>query len=1315
MAPAPEIAGPCLDLVLDDLTVGLFSATPQNNTDMRDVFGSCNAPHRQERGIMPSVSFVALRVEEEHKGAASSLALAIGPASLQLVSTRATDACSPADKLFVDDPNYTCLLVRAEVGDVDCRLTPQLLAHLQGERGRWSSPSQVQQQALRPPPLRSVPRISASFSLGNVTACVEVARPDGSVKLVAQIAGAGASAHSYFHDQCARRRDRNAAKKALKEEEALQTRRSQVGYELWVPDAVTGKNLKRQWPVNPGVSYDGESLGLTAYCGYRLGDIDVSLTTVGGQTRELLVSDSYNGSADFTVLGEQVLEEGAVCAQLDPTTIGGNASLANSGRLVINLWRPDVQESLGHLLEEFKSAMPVSTFPDNTSRPFLLARLPSGLNTTLSLGTAALVLASEDPNPTCTAPVNRGLRIQGDLALHHCFYRHASQTRQGRHHLYSSDRTKLGLQEDAATQAIGLANAADLDKRVGAITALLLERLIIEPVYNADDDDASTRQASMPPTPLYPPRQREVRPLGWDFQRKRDHPAPESRFANAIKPLNLSRKGEAKEPLLLIPKVAASITLRQDITGGAIDKQATIRLTKPSLNGDLSHVYCVLLALQKAKQLTSQPRRSKMRTAARHAVESRAAMDIRCDSFQCFLALPLGEEIFARMHTVQASSSPAGISFGTESAIAYVPSARSPGQWEEFYRTKGFSVRVDQSTPVSGIKVQSAALRMRIPFAYEISKLILNFNVAAKAIKLLRGNLASGHFETIRRPSSEEPKRVPNISINVATVSFDIKDDPLETRLNLIWRVGLLEQAERLERETAFENKVRAIRAAESSKVPLSNEQLKEMFTFGARHTIAVEEGRQRLDLFNGGQWIQRFRTALGEQCRREGDSISRAFGSRGVDEDLPIDIMPPERSAPLFRARMQGFSVQLKRPELDRRGVIQHMEALAAPFPHGQQFNLIVPVDLTIAAGSINCSLRDYPLPLWRVAQVKEPARGSLAFKPAFNLDARLVIAEELPDRNDTYYLIDCPVLVPGLGRQDTPGLTLQVAKTIMPVKTYMEPNIQLRTMSPVDFTWGNSLQPAISDLTRVFETFTIPPRDPSPKMGFWDKMRLILHWKLNFDFAGPVHLHLKGAFRVASWVVLGSDVPFLRFARSVPNHRGRGWARPAMGRQCALAHWPHQSAVRIDPVYERETVPSRARVSGPRVNSGEGSSVIASLTAYIDTAATGTAPSNAGSASKPSVDLPGLLDRRGNKTCASWIGGVRVGFGFRFERTCRPHSCENGCKAEDEGGSGNICRLWDFKPHHQVILRTPEVVKADSERIGRVSEGRARESKIH
>ena len=72
-----------------------------------------------------------------------------------------------------------------------------------------------------------------------------------------------------------------------------------------------------------------------------------------------------------------------------------------------------------------------------------------------------------------------------------------------------------------------------------------------------------------------------------------------------------------------------------------------------------------------------------------------------------------------------------------------------------------------------------------------------------------------------------------------------------------------------------------------------------------------------------------------------------------------------------------------------------------------------------------------------------------------------------------------------------------------------------EINTSNPTKITWGTSYQPAIQDTMQVIEAFTKPPVDTSERVGFWDKIRLSFHSRVNVAWKGDgdVHLVLKGS----------------------------------------------------------------------------------------------------------------------------------------------------------------------------------------------------------
>lgn len=167
---------------------------------------------------------------------------------------------------------------------------------------------------------------------------------------------------------------------------------------------------------------------------------------------------------------------------------------------------------------------------------------------------------------------------------------------------------------------------------------------------------------------------------------------------------------------------------------------------------------------------------------------------------------------------------------------------------------------------------------------------------------------------------------------------------------------------------------------------------------------------------------------------------------------------------------------------------------------PRDTQFTLLVPLQLQWSMDSFRSTLRDYPIPLLEV-----PYGPS-----AWTCSSTLIVAEEIgPDTSIDWF--ECRVKSP-FGATDPAPIAFLIPKTIMPVKSYANPDIKVNGAGVTDFAWAVSYTPAIQDVMRVFDTFSAAPRDKSPPLGFWDKLRLIMHWKVRICIEGETRLHIKG-----------------------------------------------------------------------------------------------------------------------------------------------------------------------------------------------------------
>jgi hypothetical protein len=242
------------------------------------------------------------------------------------------------------------------------------------------------------------------------------------------------------------------------------------------------------------------------------------------------------------------------------------------------------------------------------------------------------------------------------------------------------------------------------------------------------------------------------------------------------------------------------------------------------------------------------------------------------------------------------------------------------------------------------------------------------------------------------------------------------------------------------------------------------------------------------------------------------------------------------------------------------------------------------------------------------------------------------------------------------------------------MSTKTYCTPTVTIRSPFPTRIGWGNSISPAIQDITKVMDTFTKATPDPSEKIGFWDKLRLQFHWRVRvlFQGEGPVHFHLKG-----------SRDPY------VLHGFGAGFAKSWHGNVRFL--------IGLDnPDREFFQILSDSYVLG-----------IPNLRDYIDSAATGLGPRDPLDTSDSSTqhsggtsDLLGryrAVDQQFTKVCAKFINGVRWGMGIVLERACRADCSKSSCHGKTP--FHRQCRIFDFIPHWKVHTKTAASIGAHGE----------------
>ncbi|KDN42722.1 hypothetical protein K437DRAFT_237559 [Tilletiaria anomala UBC 951] len=695
--------------------------------------------------------------------------------------------------------------------------------------------------------------------------------------------------------------------------------------------------------------------------------------------------------------------------------------------------------------------------------------------------------------------------------------------------------------------------------------------------------------------------------------------------------------------------------------------------------------------------------------------------DITFQRVEVPISLPEGVHLFLGLKRLQIQLSAERVaSVGFETLVGAVlrkdvlENGDKHDQWSRvaIFRGVTIDIKPQPSSGLPDVALAGDSLVLNVPFNYSTHEIIEGTSVALKATKQLMHEFLLGH-----EPSAINPLRpmsaqsLPLLSVELRILVLEAEDDPMETRLGLIWRVGRDEARARLERQSAFAQKmsdamrkqgakrnnwpsstpnVNGWSAAESTSEVDSDDDSDVGNSARERayvNTDLIADAHQRLDAFDSASWIRRVDNARAAQERREEAIAKRVLGRFSLqpkDRGWPINMRNRPSVAPLFRSAMAHILVEIQRPNYGVDSARDFINAHGESIPDGFDFSIFIPMHLQWQMAEWRINIRDYPIPVLHVAP--DESSGTQKQK-ALLLSTDLCIVEQMGGPESTRHIPTC--LVHDICDTACDGkYIIQVPKVAMPTKIFGDPKIEIHTPRPVRLCWGQSIQPALSDVIRVFDGITTPPQDPSPKIGFWDKLPLILHGTVELDFIpeGALHLYLKG-----------SRDPYKIHGD------GAGWVK--CWKDHVSVQVGHQNA-------EREVIQIRSReyalaIPNVQVRSREVSQY--GLGGHDDF---GTSMS----AARPAETLLGeqRYDPQFQKVVAHLYGGVKWGAGIVLERTCNDHDCKQATKCSGTPFHRK-CRFFDRISHWKVITKTREYFASLADQEKRDSFAGWRHDHIH
>ncbi|GIZ37205.1 hypothetical protein CKM354_000066100 [Cercospora kikuchii] len=458
------------------------------------------------------------------------------------------------------------------------------------------------------------------------------------------------------------------------------------------------------------------------------------------------------------------------------------------------------------------------------------------------------------------------------------------------------------------------------------------------------------------------------------------------------------------------------------------------------------------------------------------------------------------------------------------------------------------------------IDVASEAIRISIPHSLEVHAIFDNITNIVKTSKQMQHHFRTGTNDYILAKEPEGPKHVPRITVRSQIFLFDIEDSLFESKLGAIYRAGLLEQKQRLAREEAFELKKKRLSRskqkgssrlrAQSAQIghssrsrsrnrqhnppkrsqSIEGERLSPRDSYRHRRgrsmrydaegkcgisesaAVSIDKAREKLDIYNAQSWkarIDRVKTFQSHAIKE----IRKLFGvSDDIDDvDQSEPILSWSRRPGLAVVAITDLGITVDKPTFPIEEYSKFLHSVGKGMPRNMEYGLLIPMNVHLTMGEARVQLRDYPLPMLHIPTL---AAGQSARLPAMSVRTDFVIAEEFRDI-ESQRSVTVQVVPPEKMQAGAKGFSIDVQRTISAVKTYSDIKIEINTSNPTKISWSTSYQPAIQDTMQVIENFTKPPVDPSDRVGFWDKIRLSFHSRINVAWKGDgdVHFLIKGS----------------------------------------------------------------------------------------------------------------------------------------------------------------------------------------------------------
>ena len=416
----------------------------------------------------------------------------------------------------------------------------------------------------------------------------------------------------------------------------------------------------------------------------------------------------------------------------------------------------------------------------------------------------------------------------------------------------------------------------------------------------------------------------------------------------------------------------------------------------------------------------------------------------------------------------------------------------------------------------------------------------------------------------------ETPPRFPKVRVKSKRILYCNHDDPFEEEITAFVMLAKMEQQVRLSKQRAFEkyetkmllnlqekyknllrfeNNVALMPAALRKGVqgnafsPTGSAQMKKSLSTGlvqlnsknegsvtvARSRLAneilteeceawlsyqreyhtsIEIPRNRLNANMSKSWISRVKAT-----QRMKKSMGSTDGGVKADpkvrkeflKKFPVVVEGSSRA--LFGFKVLDAVVDLDEPEFGLENYPDFLHRVAGGMPRDMKYGILVPMNLKLWCSEVRVQIKDYPLPLVGFGGGKGDASDAVQFAGDMVICEQKYSLEEI-----RYNFVPCVPQYDDKQMKDS-LYAFHVARTMTNVKFITDMHVFVDSNRAAAVSWAPSLQPGMSYAFNSFDLLSKPPLDISPKLGFWDKMPLLVPSKFTFTLKNGIALFIKAS----------------------------------------------------------------------------------------------------------------------------------------------------------------------------------------------------------